>query len=123
MNRAPGWVSANGVNFGRGWLARFFTKCRAGRRRTSSVYLGTLPDYAARGVEGALIHGVTDGGPAAEAGIQGGDLIVEIAGSKVANIYDYSHALDGLKVGEPINLVVMRGGERKTLQLTPSSRE
>ena len=96
---------------------------RAGRRRTSSVYLGTLPDYAASGVEGALINGVTDGGPAAEAGIQGGDLIVEIAGSKVANIYDYSHALDGLKVGEPINLVVMRGGERKTLSLTPSSRE
>ena len=67
---------------------------RAGRRRTSSVYLGTLPDYAADDVEGALINGVTDGGPAAEAGIQGGDLIVEIAGSKIANIYDYSHALD-----------------------------
>jgi len=96
---------------------------RAGRRRTSSVYLGTLPDYAASDVEGALINGVTDGGPAAEAGVEDGDLVVEIAGSKVGNIYDYSHALDGLKVGEPINLVVLRNGERKTLQLTPSSRE
>ncbi|MEM7041481.1 MAG: M28 family peptidase [Pseudomonadota bacterium] len=96
---------------------------RAGRRRTSSVYLGTLPDYAADDVEGALINGVTDGGPAAEAGIQGGDLIVEIAGSRIGNIYDYSHALDGLKVGQPIDLVVLREGERKTLTLTPSSRD
>ena len=96
---------------------------RAGRRRTSSVYLGTLPDYGANDVGGALINGVTDGGPAAEAGLQGGDLIVEIAGSKIANIYDYSHALDGLKVGQTINLVVMRGDERKTLQLTPASRD
>ncbi len=96
---------------------------RAGRRRTSSVYLGTLPDYGASDVEGALINGVTDGGPAAEAGLQGGDLIVEIAGSKIANIYDYSHALDGLKIGQPINLVVVRGDERKTLQLTPASRD
>ncbi len=96
---------------------------RAGRRRTSSVYLGTLPDYGASGVEGALINGVTDGGPAAQAGLQGGDLIVEIAGSKIANIYDYSHALDGLKVGQPIDLVVVRGRERKTLQLTPTSRD
>ena len=96
---------------------------RAGRRRTSSVYLGTLPDYGASDVEGALINGVTDGGPAAEAGLQGGDLIVEIAGSKIANIYDYSHALDGLKIGQPINLVILRGDERKTLQLTPASRD
>ncbi|MEZ5932523.1 MAG: M28 family peptidase [Alphaproteobacteria bacterium] len=96
---------------------------RAGRRRTSSVYLGTLPDYAAETTEGALINGVTEGGPAAEAGLRGGDLIVEIAGTKIANIYDYSHALDGLKVGEPIDLVIMRAGERKTLKLTPSSRD
>jgi len=96
---------------------------KAGRQRTSSVYLGTLPDYAANDAGGALINGVTDGGPAAEAGIQGGDLIVEIAGSKVGNIYDYSHALDSLKVGEPVKLVVLRDGERKTMQLTPSSRD
>ncbi|MGI9421348.1 MAG: M28 family peptidase [Geminicoccaceae bacterium] len=96
---------------------------RAGRRRTSSVYLGTLPDYGASDAEGALINGVTDGGPAAEAGIEGGDLIVEIAGSKIANIYDYSHALDGLKIGQPVDLVVMRGGKRKTVRLTPSSRD
>ncbi|MGI9434894.1 MAG: M28 family peptidase, partial [Geminicoccaceae bacterium] len=96
---------------------------RAGRPRTSQVYLGTLPDYAANNVEGALLSGVTEGGPAEEAGLQGGDQIVEIAGRGIANIYDYSHALDGLKVGEPVDFVVIRAGERLTLTLTPSSRE
>ena len=96
---------------------------RTGRRRTSQIYLGTLPDYAANNVEGALINGVTDGGPAAKAGIEGGDQIVEIAGRKIANIYEYSHALDGLKVGEPVDVVVLRAGKRVTLSLTPSSRE
>ena len=60
---------------------------RTGRRRTSSVYLGTLPDYAASDVEGALINGVTDDSPAAKAGLEDGDQIVEIAGR------------DGLKIG------------------------
>ncbi len=96
---------------------------RAGRRRTSAVYLGTLPDYGADDVEGALINGVTEGGPAHDAGVEGGDLIVEIAGSRIANIYDYSVALDGLKIGEPVDLVVLRDGERRTLRLTPASRD
>ncbi len=96
---------------------------QSGRRRTSQIYLGTLPDYAASDVEGALINGVTEGGPAAEAGIEGGDQIVEIAGREIANIYDYSHALDGLKIGEPVDVVVLRSGERLTLKLTPSSRD
>lgn len=96
---------------------------RTGRRRTSQIYLGTLPDYAANDVKGALISGVTEGGPAAKAGIEGGDQIIEIAGRAIANIYEYSHALDGLKVGEPVEVVVLRAGEKVTLSLTPLSRE
>ena len=96
---------------------------RSGRRRTSLVYLGTMPDYAASDVQGTLINGVAENGPAAEAGMQSGDQVVEIAGREIANIYDYSHALDGLKVGEPVSLVVLRAGERLTLTLTPSARE
>ena len=96
---------------------------RTGRRRTSQIYLGTLPDYAASDVEGALINGVTDDSPAEKAGLEGGDQIIEIAGREIGNVYDYSHALDGLKVGEPVDIVVLRSGKKMTLTLTPSSRE
>jgi C-terminal processing protease CtpA/Prc len=97
---------------------------RAGRPRTSSVYLGTIPDYAGGSEgEGALISGVTEGGPAAEAGIQGGDHVIEIAGRPIDNIYDYSHALDGLKANQPVEFVVVRNGERLSLELVPAVRE
>ena len=53
----------------------------------------------------------------------GGDVIVEMAGQKIGNIYDYSHALDALKVGEPVKLVVLRQGKRLVLRLTPEARD
>ena len=84
---------------------------RSHRRQTSRVYLDTIPDYTNTGTEVARIGGVAEGGPAQAAGLQGGDAVVEIAGRTIANVCDYSHALDGPKIGEPVELVVLRGGE------------
>jgi Tol biopolymer transport system component len=93
------------------------------RRRTSRVYLGTIPDYTRTDVAGARISGVAKGGPAEAAGLKDGDIVVEMAGQTIGNIYDYSHALDGLKVDTPIEVVVQREGRRVTLKLTPGARE
>ncbi|UCH73623.1 MAG: M28 family peptidase [Rhodospirillales bacterium] len=93
------------------------------RRRTSRVYLGTIPDYTQTDLVGARISGVASGGPAEAAGLKDGDVVVEMADQAIANIYDYSVALDGLKVGVPVDLVVLRDGERVTLRLTPGARE
>ena len=49
--------------------------------------------------------------------------MVEMAGQPISNIYDYSHALDGLKVGTPVEVVVLRDGQRVTLTLIPGARE
>jgi Tol biopolymer transport system component len=96
---------------------------RGGRRRTSRVYLGTIPDYAAAGNQGVRISGLAKGAPAEDGGMRAGDLVVEMAGRKIETIYDYSHAVDALKVGKPVVIVVERGGERLTLTVTPGSRE
>ena len=96
---------------------------RSPRRRTSRVYLGTIPDYTQTDVEGARISGVAKGGPAEAAGLKDGDIVVEMAGQMIGNIYDYSHALDGLKVGTPVEVVVLRDSRRVTLTLTPGGRE
>ena len=45
-------------------------------------------------VKGLLLSGVIEGGPAEEAGLRGGDVIVELAGQTITNIYDYTFALD-----------------------------
>lgn len=94
------------------------TAGRAGVR----VFTGTIPDYATN-VKGLLLGGVIGGGPAEHAGLQKGDVIVEIAGQSIANIYDYTYALELLKVGEPVKIVYMRGSERRETTLTPGARK
>lgn len=86
------------------------------------AYLGTIPDYAEE-VKGVLLSGARKGGPADEAGVKAGDVIVELAGKKIENIYDYTHAISALKVGQPVKMIVERSGERVTLDLTPGSRD
>ena len=86
------------------------------------VFTGTVPDYAAE-AKGLLLGGVIGGGPAERAGLQKGDVIVEIAGQTIANIYDYTYALELLKVDQPVKVVYMRGTERRETTLTPSARK
>jgi Zn-dependent M28 family amino/carboxypeptidase len=93
------------------------------RRRTSRVFLGTIPDYAAGGDDGVRISGLSKNSPAEQGGLRPGDVVVEFAGKTIANIYDYSHALDALKIGVPVKIVVERDGRREELTLTPASRE
>ena len=93
-----------------------------GGRAGVRVFTGTIPDYSTE-VKGLLLSGVIGGGPAEQAGLQKGDVIVEIAGQTIANIYDYTYALDLLKIGQPAKLVYMRGAERRETMLTPSARK
>ncbi|MEC9094892.1 MAG: M20/M25/M40 family metallo-hydrolase, partial [Planctomycetota bacterium] len=91
---------------------------RAGLR----AYLGTIPDYG-EDVKGVLISGATKGAPADKAGLKAGDVIVELAGKKIENIYDYTYAIEALKIGQKTSIVVQRGSKRLTLELVPGSRQ
>ena len=86
------------------------------------IFTGTIPDYAQE-VDGLLLSGVVGGGPAEVAGLQGGDIIVSLAGQSIGDIYDYTYALDVLKEGEPTEVIVMRDGQRLILELIPEARE
>jgi hypothetical protein len=92
-----------------------------GSRDAMRVYLGTIPDYVAN-VKGLALGGVTAGSPADRGGLRAGDVIVEFGGIEIANIYDYTIALDSARVGEPVEVVVVRGGERVELTVTPAAR-
>ena len=94
-----------------------------GNRRSSRVYLGTIPEYAAGDVKGVKLSGVSNEGPAQKAGIKGGDVLVELGGIQLGNIYDYVKALDSLKIGEATTVVVLRDGKRVTMPITPGSRD
>ena len=86
------------------------------------LFTGTIPDYSTE-VTGLLLSGVVGGGPAEQAGLQKGDVIVEIAGRSIANVYDYTYALEVMKIGVPAKVVYTRNGERKETTLTPAARK
>ena len=85
------------------------------------VFTGTVPDYTSD-AKGLLLGGVIGGGPAEKAGLQKGDVIVEIAGQTIANIYDYTYALELLKIDQATKVVYIRGAEKRETTLTPSAR-
>lgn len=83
-----------------------------GNHKTSlKVKLGIMPDVAGVVQNGLGVDGVKSGGPASAAGIQKGDVIIEIDGNQVTNIYDYMKRLSELKPDKTIVVKVQRNGE------------
>jgi hypothetical protein len=85
------------------------------------VTTGTIPDYTTE-AKGLLLAGVVGGGPAEKAGLMKGDIVIEIAGQSITNIYDYTFALELLKPDVPVKVVFTRNGERREVQLVPAGR-
>ena len=94
---------------------------QGGMRDGLRAYLGTVPDYATD-VKGVKLSGVQGGSPAEKAGLQAGDIIVRFAGQQIANIYDYTYALDAVKIGQSVNMTVQRDGQEVQLTITPEAR-
>jgi S1-C subfamily serine protease len=84
-------------------------------------YLGTIPDMTPREF-GLRLTGVREGSPAADAGLRPGDVVVEFDGNPVADIYAYTYALQAKQVGDVVEIVVEREGERVTVHATLGER-
>jgi len=80
-----------------------------------------VPDYSEEGV-GVKFSGVTPGSPAEKAGITAGDVLLRFGAKEIRNIYDYTYALGERKPGDKVTVVVKRGGQDVTLELTLGSR-
>jgi hypothetical protein len=86
----------------------------AGRFR---VYFGSIPDYAQPDtLFGVLLSGVREGGPAANAGIEGGDLLVRMGKVKLNNIYDMVFALRTYAPGDTVEVAYIRNQVEMTTQ-------
>src|SRR5690606_34080731 len=74
-----------------------------------------LPDR-----RGALIRAVQPDGPAAAAGIRAGDVVVEYDGKPIATPEDLRWRASLAHIGQPVGLVVLRGGQRTPLSVKPA---
>ena len=71
------------------------------------VGLGVIPDYLFDG-KGMRIDGISEDKPAQKAGLQKGDIVVQLGDSLVTNMMSYMRALSVFKKGDKTKVIVKR---------------
>lgn len=80
------------------------------------VTMGIMPDYSF--TDGGLrIDGVTDGRPAMNAGLKGGDIITKLGDFEIRGIQTYMEALSEFEEGDKTMVTVKREGKEVTMPL------
>jgi aminopeptidase YwaD len=91
-------------------------------REGAQVYLGSVPDMGGSSTPGLRLTGVRPGSPADSAGLRAGDVVIELGGVAVKDLYSYSEALYAHKPGDRVRIVVMRDGRRVEVTATLGKR-
>lgn len=82
---------------------------------------GCLPDMSDTLLKGVRCLEFRQGSPAARAGLQAGDILVEFDGRPVLNLQDFTYLLQGKKPGDAVSVGVVRQGQsvQATVTLVP----
>jgi hypothetical protein len=94
-----------------GKLAFRKTKNESDSTPRFKVGLGVIPDYLFDGV-GMRIDGISEDKPAQKAGLQKGDIVVQLGDSTVTNMMSYMRALSVFDKGNKTKVVIKRGEEK-----------
>jgi hypothetical protein len=86
-------------------------------RSPFKVTMGVMPSYSSDEA-GLKVDGVTEGRPAQKAGIQTGDVIIEMGGYVIKDVQTYMEALGKFEKGQTIPVKVKRGGNILTVTVT-----
>jgi hypothetical protein len=90
-----------------------FTKTRETQTTTSarfSVSMGIMPDYTYAG-SGVRADGISDNKPAQKAGLQAGDIIIQLGDYNTSSLENYMQALGKFKKGDKAKVKYKRGSE------------
>jgi serine protease Do len=77
---------------------------------------------ASPGMPGALVTQVIPGGPADQAGVQLGDVIMAVNAQPVADPTDMSRVVGTQSVGDQVQVQIERGGQLQTVAVTLGPR-
>lgn len=92
----------------------------AGPARPPRPWLGV---YTAEAEQRLVVSGLAQGGPAASAGVRLGDVVVEVAGERVARLADMFRKVWALgPAGVEVPITVARGGELSRLSVRSADR-
>jgi Iap family predicted aminopeptidase len=93
-----------------GKLAFRKTKNESEESPRFKVGLGVIPDYMYDG-KGMRVDGVSEDKPAIKAGIQKGDIVIELGGNKITDMMSYMKALSVFKEGDKTTVIITRKGK------------
>jgi len=97
-------------------LAFIKTQDSSGDSPRFTVSLGVVPEYLYERA-GMRIDGVSDGKPAAIAGMKKGDIVVKLGDSTIVDMMSYMRALSGFAAGQQTVVEYKRGDELKASQV------
>lgn len=83
---------------------------------------GSVPDFTET-EDGVRFSDVRPGSPAAKAGLKPGDVLVEFGGKTIRNLYDFTDALRRSKVGDVVEVKVLRDGKPVQANVTLEQRK
>ncbi len=89
--------------------------------KVEHAYLGVSLAAPENGA-GAGITGTCSDAPAANAGLQAGDVVTAFAGKKISSVDALRFAVDAKKPGDHISVTFLRGGRSKTATVTLGTR-
>ena len=92
------------------------TNPSAQRRMNFSVTFGIMPNYGDSS-QGLKVDAVRENGPAYNAGMKDGDIIVKINKKDVSDIYEYMARLGELKPGDIAKVQVLRNNKNIILEI------
>jgi aminopeptidase YwaD len=85
-------------------------------------YFGSIPDFG-QTENGVKFSDVKPGSPAAKAGLKGGDIMVQFGDKPIKNLYDFTDALRRSKVGDVVQVTVIRDGKSMTVPVKLEQRK
>ena len=91
--------------------------------QTRDIASGQARDLKLGDEYGALVDKVEPESPAAKAGLQKGDVIVEFAGEKVRSVAELTRLVRETPPGRSVEIRVRRNGAKETLSATIESRK
>jgi Zn-dependent M28 family amino/carboxypeptidase len=84
-------------------------------------YFGSIPDFG-QTENGVKFSDVKPGSPAAKAGLKAGDVLVQFGDKPIKNLYDFTDALRRSKVGDLVEVEVLRDGKPVRAKVTLEQR-
>jgi len=85
-------------------------------------YFGSIPDFG-QVENGVRFSDVRPGSPAAKAGLKAGDVLVQFGNQPIRNLYDFTDVLRRSKVGDVVEVKVLRDGQPVTAKVKLEQRK